>query len=454
MYTFFEGNNDVVNEFSYLMKEGHLFQTSYWNELKKDWTGVTFYGEDKGKKVVLSCCLLRRKIPYLNREIGYIPRGFVCDYSNRELVKSFIEYLREYAKNNHLAFITIDPEINLSVNGEKVEFGEELEEFFMELGLKNLSKGSVNFETIQPNFTFKIDISKEESETIEDTKNRIYKSMHSKCRYNVKLGAERSLSVEVYNKESIKEEHYDVFYNLMKTTGERDGFIIRNREYFKAIIETLYPYADMYLIKYSPKEDRENAKIKMNQLVNQKNTITEKIAKLKEEILQVKNSDMDENQKEKKLSKLDRKLTTSENKKNTLETQVNNLLERIKCLEGYEEDIYLSGAIYTYFGDKGCYLYGASSNEFRDAMPNFTMQWEMIQRSVELEKNVYDFWGAPGDDSEENHLHGLYKFKKSFGGDFIEYIGEYDIVIDNFIYVLFKKAFPKFKKIRGKLKNK
>lgn len=454
LYNFIESKSDVINTFSAKKKEGHIFQTVNWSEFKSDWNDSYFYGENENKEVVLSCCLLSRNIPYLNKKIGYIPRGFVCDYSNEKLIEEFIIFLKEYAKKNKIAFITMDPEIHLNINGEVVEFAEKIEEFLISLGLKNLSKGSMNFETIQPNFTFKLDISKRDGESIEDTKKRIFKGFHSKCRYKVKIGSERSLNVEVYDSTNITEKEFDIFQDLMNTTGERDGFIVRKKNYFESIIEKLYPYAEMYLVKYSPSEDKKNAIKKLETLTNQKVPLEKKLLTLREELYDLSLLEVTE-ESNKKISKIESKITTTNNKLETIVTQINNLTDRISMLnESGDEDVYLSGAIYLHFGDKGWYLYGASSNEFRDAMPNYTMQWAMIQKSIELGKDVYDFWGAPGDTSEDNHLHGLYKFKKSFGGDFIEHIGEYDLVINNTTYVLFKKAFPKFKKIRGKLKHK
>ena len=59
-------------------------------------------------------------------------------------------------------------------------------------------------------------------------------------------------------------------------------------------------------------------------------------------------------------------------------------------------------------------------------MPNYLLQWSMIQWAVETGCSVYDFRGVSGDISEDNPLYGLYKFKKGFGGDFTEFVGEYD----------------------------
>ena len=62
-------------------------------------------------------------------------------------------------------------------------------------------------------------------------------------------------------------------------------------------------------------------------------------------------------------------------------------------------------------------------------MPNYLLQWSMIQWAVETGCSVYDFRGVSGDISEDNPLYGLYKFKKGFGGDFTEFVGEYDLVL-------------------------
>ena len=41
---------------------------------------------------------------------------------------------------------------------------------------------------------------------------------------------------------------------------------------------------------------------------------------------------------------------------------------------------------------------------------------------------IYDQFGTIGDLSENNKRLGLHEFKKKFGGDYIEFIGEFDLV--------------------------
>ncbi len=87
-------------------------------------------------------------------------------------------------------------------------------------------------------------------------------------------------------------------------------------------------------------------------------------------------------------------------------------------------------------------------------MPNFLMQWSMIQDTIDMGGYMYDFRGVSGDLNPDNPLYGLYKFKKGFNGNFVEFIGEYDLVIDEFLYKMFKSLFPKFKEMRNKIRNR
>ncbi len=96
----------------------------------------------------------------------------------------------------------------------------------------------------------------------------------------------------------------------------------------------------------------------------------------------------------------------------------------------------VSGALSYVFGDKCWYTYGASSNRHRNLMPNHLMQWRMIEWAKECGCSVYDFRGVSlnKDGGEDDHLHGLNRFKEGFGAQFVEYIGEYDMPLSGFWY--------------------
>lgn len=111
----------------------------------------------------------------------------------------------------------------------------------------------------------------------------------------------------------------------------------------------------------------------------------------------------------------------------------------------YYNDIPLASALTITYGNKMTYLYGASSNEFRNLMPTYLLQWTMIQDGILSGCDIYDFRGVSMDQGPTG---GLYRFKKGFGGDFVELIGEIYIPFKPFKYKLFKLARKLLYKIR------
>lgn len=95
----------------------------------------------------------------------------------------------------------------------------------------------------------------------------------------------------------------------------------------------------------------------------------------------------------------------------------------MKIMMAYDKDNNpLSGIINIIYGNKVWYLYGASSNESRNLMPNYLLQWEMIKYSIENKKEIYDFRGVSGVLEKSHPQYGLYRFKKGFNAEFTEFI--------------------------------
>jgi lipid II:glycine glycyltransferase (peptidoglycan interpeptide bridge formation enzyme) len=128
------------------------------------------------------------------------------------------------------------------------------------------------------------------------------------------------------------------------------------------------------------------------------------------------------------------------------------------------EGQYLSGAICFIIGDKSWYVYGASSNEHRNVMPNYAMQWAMIRWALNAGCSWYDFRGVSprrkqeGESTEEvekeDHLQGLNRFKEGFGTRYVEYIGEFDLVYKPAAYWVFTHGKPAAQKLVRKLRSK
>ncbi len=127
---------------------------------------------------------------------------------------------------------------------------------------------------------------------------------------------------------------------------------------------------------------------------------------------------------------------------------MDNLGQHCRLYMAFLEGEPIAGTLAIWYGDKVWYLYGASSNQHRNYMPNYLLQWEMIRWAVEKGCRVYDFRGVPGDVGEDHPLYGLVKFKRGFNGDYTEFVGEMDLVLDKFMYACIEKSTAIFKDVR------
>ncbi len=122
------------------------------------------------------------------------------------------------------------------------------------------------------------------------------------------------------------------------------------------------------------------------------------------------------------------------------DNMLDNLGENCRLYMAYSEGTPIAGTLAVYYGDKVWYLYGASSNQHRNLMPNYLLQWNMMKWALEKGCKIYDFRGVSGDLSEDNPLYGLYRFKKGFNGDFVEFVGEFDYIFNKPIHFLIEKG--------------
>lgn len=112
----------------------------------------------------------------------------------------------------------------------------------------------------------------------------------------------------------------------------------------------------------------------------------------------------------------------------------------------YYDNKPIAGTMFAYYGDKAWYLYGASSNSYRNVMPNYLLQWTMIQRAMDLGCRIYDFRGVTiGKNGEDGG--GLLKFKSGWGGELKTFVGEFEYEYMPIINMMMKKLIPFGKKL-------
>jgi lipid II:glycine glycyltransferase (peptidoglycan interpeptide bridge formation enzyme) len=114
----------------------------------------------------------------------------------------------------------------------------------------------------------------------------------------------------------------------------------------------------------------------------------------------------------------------------------------------------IAGLVIYYFAEKAFYIYGMSSNQQRNLMPTYLIQWEAIKRARQNGKKIYDLWGAPGNIDESDPMWGVYRFKLGLGGSLVRMIGAWDFPASKLAYYLYQKVLPQILKIMRKVGRK
>ena len=121
-------------------------------------------------------------------------------------------------------------------------------------------------------------------------------------------------------------------------------------------------------------------------------------------------------------------------------------------LAKYESQPLAAIMVFSY-GTRAWYFYGASSNNERNRMPTYLLQFEAMKWAKARGCETYDLWGVPDAEPEElerqfkdrsDGLWGVYRFKRGFGGQIMRSCGAFDRIYHPALY----KAYERLQSIR------
>ncbi|MDF1498496.1 MAG: peptidoglycan bridge formation glycyltransferase FemA/FemB family protein [Patescibacteria group bacterium] len=345
--------------------------------------GVEYEGE-----ILAVALLVKYDLPFGKRYL-YCPRGPV--FKNIEAFKILFDEIKKIAKKEKSLFLRFDPPL--------VQYNEQriLNQKYI------LSFKKTPFE-IQPKDTLILDLNK--------SKDELLKEMKPKTRYNIRLASKKGVKII---STSNYEKYFQNFWDLTEETSKRDKFVSHGKDYYWKMLENLSK--EICYSEFIP-ESIKNKDLDSSKFTRQGSEKIEKIGGFKKKILnQVQDDSM----------YFDNDFGNNENKQN---------LHAKLYLAKFEEKIIASNIV-LYFGDLAIYLHGASSNEQRNLMAPYLLQWQQIQDAKVAGYKKYDFWGITIAGEKES-WQGITKFKKGFSGVEKRYIGAYDLAIDKLVYNLYQ----------------
>lgn len=121
-------------------------------------------------------------------------------------------------------------------------------------------------------------------------------------------------------------------------------------------------------------------------------------------------------------------------------------LEMCKIFLARINDKIVSGAFLLLFGDKCIYQWGGSIRT--KINPNQLLHWEIMRWAKSKGFRIYDLQGIPENVKEGDELWGIYLFKRGFGGQRTQLVGEYDYILSPALYRVWQIIEPKYPLIK------
>lgn len=394
-----EISKEEFNEFASRHVLGSFYQSSEYGDLMQNLDYKPSYIGCYDNNTLKAAFLLLTKSISLNVKYGYSPRGFLLDYFDPAFLKDFTDSIKKYFSKKGYAFIKINPIITLSqvnANGDKTfnEMSIQLIENLENNNYKKL-KDNLYFESILPKFN-----------PIINLKNFNFTNLDNKLQNRINKISNKGLNL-------IKGDFYDMnkLYDLTHKKEELSSDFYKNL--FKIFKEK--DKVDLFLVETNY-HDYLNF---LQQEHYTEQTINEKINKLFQ---------MDPSNKAIYNEKMN-----SDKKLNEINDEMSNASNKIQ--KGIFTETIAGALIIKY--NNIAYIYVSGFNkDYNRLLPNHFLHYSLLNYYKNEGFSFMDLNGITGDFSKDNPYKGLNDFKLSWGPRVFEYIGEFDLIINQTKYSL------------------
>ena len=347
----------------------------------------------------------------LNLKMIYSPKGFLLNYESKEDVIEFTKGIKAYAKKIKAFVVKIDPLIAVSEEYFDTLTANDTKEcpknykVNSDLKIKNLKEAGYRHcgfkknvgDYIQPRFNMAISLIDKDNNKLDEASLLNHFKRNAK-RYHGDFQTKRGVSFICVHDNS----YLDDFYRIIKSTETRQGISLRNKDYFKRIMDAFGSDANMYIARVNVDKFSEFLCCEIN--------------KSKDEALITKYKSQLEDCKEAKekygnvISIAATLAITTTNKKG------------IKKVE---------------------YLYAGT---FEEVFPYLNTNASVhINSFIDMLNRGYDYADLEGvDGTFDDHLS---KTKAKYNPVVLEFVGEFDMSINKFWYFIFSKFSVQLKKL-------
>lgn len=339
------------------------------------------------------------KLNYTTNRLGYkvceCPKGPLMDYTDATLVRDVVGLLKERATGRKAAELRISPNLPYIARDEdgaehpEITDNRPLVSELARLGFEH--QGSeMDFVNVNWMFIKELDGITDAEELIMSTSYRTRKAIRKAEKNGVFL-------------EQATLETLDEFYDALSTAGDEKGFVYREREYYEQLLRTTSPeFTKLMMAKIDIPAYRKS-------ITERLETESAAAAGLRREI--------GETGSKKKANRL-----------KVVQDLVDSYERSLKDIERFPDSVGVAtvAAIhFVCFGDEVVCVIGGTVQDYIYFNGATSLYWGMMLHGLEKGYKRYNFYGTFGIEGQDEEGHGGYQFKKGFGGEVVQLMGNF-----------------------------
>lgn len=402
-------NSSQFNKFASSHKYRNYYQTSmYANVISKFGYNVRYLGMVNDDNKLIGASLIIYKEVFMGNKIAYAPRGILFNYESEENVADMAKELQKTLGKQGFMLLRIDPYIPLTIrdnDGNIMNFNNKGDSI-----INNLKKNKFDykgktllFETEKPRWEALVLLQK-------DVKG-IFAKLDKRTRNKIRKAANAGVIIEKDINQNVN--------SLYDFVGKKDR---KPLSFYKEMVTQFEDNIDIYYAKI----DTETFVINSRRSYEKEMEYNDSLA---EQIQSMGINDKDRENVLNKKMESDKLITSYKS----------NLLDATELLKSNPDGIIIAGAMVIKY-DKAAYIFTEGMDEeYGYLNPNSLIKWQLINDYNEQGLKYLNLNGIVGDFENKTEYSGLNEAKLGFNATVTEYIGEFDIVLNNFSYNLYKK---------------
>lgn len=401
------------DQYAKLHPLGSFEQTSEFANFKEgeSWHPYFVALEEKGK-ILGATLLLAKETKILKKRFFYAPRGFLIDYTEEDFVKEFTNQIIQFIQKKKGILLKIDPYLPRQARdneGNLIEGGYNHD--FMEQNIKQAGFEKVA-SSIQPQWLLRLNLAKK---TLED----LFEEMDPKARQIIRRNEKMGFSIRELQEEREQKE----WIQFMQEANKKNKIIQYTDTFYQDLFHSFgKKQCKIISVEITPQKIIRNLKSELQSLKQKR--------ELRNQAYQI--------------HKITEQTYLTQEKEDTEKEK--SLLNNISYFEKKEQEkpIFLGGYLFLLTGKEIVALQGAMVEEYIKFDASYTIHFHMINYALENNFTYYNLYEINKPNDQESPLYGSYLYKKKFGGEVVELIGEYDYKISPKFYSFYQKHFPQF----------